>query len=233
MTDLPALPFGTALTGQAAAEWAVAILDALKAPITEANVYSFAGWFAREGGGGSNNPMNTTLGSQYPTINSDGVRDFPTPGIGVQETVATLEDGYSAIVASFRAGVGLEKPNAATAAELHEWSGGGYTFIQPVVVPMPAPADPHHYLWFDPTVVDLPHGRNSERAVVENYDKQRLDLQKNSLSLLAIEENLEALANRVTTNRKGKTAAYITAHHMDFRFVQLAERAKGVEVVKP
>lgn len=139
---LPNLPYGTPLDGASAGLWAAAICEQLKAPTTEANVYSFAGWFLREGGGGQNNPMNTTLGSQYPAINSDGVRDFPTPEIGVQYTVATLEDGYPNVVASFRAGVGLEHPNTATAAELSKWSGGGYTFITPVVVPMPTPDPP-------------------------------------------------------------------------------------------
>ena len=139
---LPVLPYGTALRGQDASDWAVAILEALGAPVTKANVYSLAGWFLREGGGGQNNPMNTTLGSQYPAINSDGVRNFPTPEIGVYETVATLKDGYSAVVADFVAGTGLSAPSPAARAELLKWSGGGYSSIVPAVVPMPSVPSP-------------------------------------------------------------------------------------------
>ena len=140
---LPVLPQDTALTGAPAGEWAAAICRALKAPVNTQNVYTFAGWFRNEGGGGQNNPMNSTLGSQYPAINSDGVRNYPTPDIGVTETVATLENGYyPAIVAALRAGVGLANPDATAAAELGTWSGGGYHSITPVVVPMPVPPKP-------------------------------------------------------------------------------------------
>lgn len=166
METIPNLPYGTPLEGQPASEWAVAILGSLHAPITVDNVYSFAGWFLREGGGGQNNPMNTTLGSQYHAINSDGVRDYPTPAIGVAMTVQTLTNWYPAIVDSFRAGVGLERPNGATAAELHMWSGGGYTFISPAPVPMPPEHKTYHYDWF---------ASGHQRKIVEFYDRWRVD----------------------------------------------------------
>lgn len=137
------LPEGTPLTGADAGAWAVAILAGLRAPVNGANVYTFAGWFHNEGGGGANNPMNSTLGSQYPAINSDGVRNYPTPEVGVAETVATLENGYyPEIVAAFRAGLGLANPSAAAAQELRTWSGGGYSSIAPIAVPYPAPTPP-------------------------------------------------------------------------------------------
>lgn len=138
--SLPVLPQDTALTGAAAGAWAVGICAALKAPVTTANIYTFAGWFHNEGGGGQNNPMNSTLGSEYPAINSDGVRNYPTPEIGVTQTAATLENGYyPEIVAAFRAGVGLGDPSPGAAAELRTWSGGGYSSITPIIVPFPTP----------------------------------------------------------------------------------------------
>lgn len=219
---IPTLPYGTALRGQDASDWAVAILGALGAPVTTANVYSLAGWFLREGGGGQNNPMNTTLGSEYPAINSDGVRNFPTPEIGVAETVATLENGYSNVVASFRAGTGLEHPNAATAGELLKWSGHGYSYITPDVVPMPVvpPKPSYHYDWFSV-------GR--ERNAVERYDK---------ITTVA--------RRRAARPYMGvlKTAVWVAAHaghplhpawsvkHRGWRYQQLSARAQG-KVVKP
>lgn len=139
--SLPVLPALTPLTGAPAGEWAGAILEALDAPVNDANVYSFAGWFREEGGGGENNPMNSSQGD-YPDTpgdwNVDHVKNYPTPEIGVTETVATLKNGYyPAIIAAFRAGLGLEHPSAEAAAELGTWSGGGYHSISPVVVPMP------------------------------------------------------------------------------------------------
>lgn len=143
MTTLPVLPQDTPLEGADAGQWAAAICQELKAPVTEDNVYTFAGWFRNEGGGGQNNPMNSTEGSEYPAINSDGVRNYPTPEIGVAETAATLENGfYPAIVDSLRAGIGLANPDATAAQELRTWSGDGYSSITPVVVPMPPTPTP-------------------------------------------------------------------------------------------
>lgn len=228
---LPVLPFGTPLEGQAASDWAIAILHALGAPITEANVFSFAGWFRREGGGGENNPMNTTLGSQYPAINSDGVRNFPTPDIGVAETVATLEHGYSAIVESFRAGAGLEHPNSETAAELHLWSGGGYSFIEPVAVPMP-PAPSFHYDRFDGTIIDLANDINSERRVVENYDRFRPHPVLHARDLRQIHQNLVFLADRIESNMRTGGDPHGVKFDRAWRLAQIRERIAN-RIVEP
>jgi hypothetical protein len=232
---IPVLPYGTPLEGQAASDWAVAILDAMGAPVTEANVYSLAGWFLREGGGGQNNPMNTTLGSQYPAINSVGVRDFPTPEIGVQETVATLMNGYGAVVASFRAGVGLEHPDSTTAIELRLWSGGGYDAITPVVVPMPAPPpkpEPSfHYELYDDTVIDLPFGRNSERNVVRNYDEQRRRVPRYLVSIGKVGINIRFLERRLRHNMAAAPRDD-ERFHRGFRLRGLHDRGR-FRVVKP
>lgn len=129
---LPALPYGTALKGAAATAWAAAILTALGAPITAANVSSLEDWFDHEGGGGANNPLNTTL-SDTPgvtgSINSVGVKSYSSPADGVEATVKTLEGGYSAIVAALKSGAGLSNAGPAVSSELSTWSGGGYSSL--------------------------------------------------------------------------------------------------------
>lgn len=133
---LPVLSRDTPLRGADAGEWAVAILDQLGAPRPNVNCYALAGWFAREGGGGQNNPMNTTLETPGATgsINSAGVKDYATPADGVSATCTTLHS-YPSIVVSLRDGHGLT--GAGVPAELARWSGGGYDYVSPVVVPLP------------------------------------------------------------------------------------------------
>lgn len=128
---VPVLPYGTALTGAAAVEWADAILQALGAPTTRADVNSMTDWFGREGGGGQNNPMNTTLvtSGSIGSINSAGVQSYSTPAAGVSATVQTLLGGYPAIVRALRAGTGLLDQGGEVASELSTWSGGGYDSV--------------------------------------------------------------------------------------------------------
>ena len=128
---LPVLPYGTPLTGSAAIAWADAILEALSAPTSKANVTSMTEWFLREGGGGANNPMNTTLDTAgvTETINSAGVKSYATPADGVAATAETLLDGYPAIVEALRGGGGLVDRGGAVAQELLTWSGGGYSSV--------------------------------------------------------------------------------------------------------
>jgi len=130
--SLPALPYGTALTGAAAKVWAASILKALSAPVTSANVSSLEDWFEHEGGGGQNNPLNTTLETSnvVATINSAGVRSYSTPAAGVAATAQTLlGSGYSAIVSALRAGTGLANAGGAVSSELSTWSEGGYSSL--------------------------------------------------------------------------------------------------------
>jgi hypothetical protein len=127
------LPYGTALTGSNAQAWAVAILQGLGAPTTAANVNSLADWFALEGGGGQNNPLNTTMSGPGSTgsINSVGVQGFSTPADGVAATVATLNQPiFSSIVSALKSGNGLIGDTAAAVeSALSSWSGGGYREI--------------------------------------------------------------------------------------------------------
>lgn len=132
--QVPTLPASTALSGTAATIWAVAILKSINAPTNTANVSSMIGWFHNEGGGGANNPMNTTLSTSGATgsINSVGVKDYGTPSEGVSATAQTLQSGYPAIVAALKSGKGLANTSGDVASELSTWSGGGYTSITPV-----------------------------------------------------------------------------------------------------
>ena len=128
----PALPQSTALHGAGATVWAAAILAALKAPATAANLSSLTNWFGHEGGGGANNPLNTTLHTTGSTgsINSAGVQNYSSPAAGVTATAKTLlGGGYNAIVAALRAGVGLSNGDGQVASELSTWSGGGYSSV--------------------------------------------------------------------------------------------------------
>lgn len=128
--SLPSLSEGTALTGAAATAWAGAILTAISAPLTSANIASLKDWFEHEGGGGANNPLNTTLSTSdvTDTINSAGVKSYSSPDAGVEATAKTLlGSGYSAIVSALHAGVGLSNGSSGVSQELLTWSGGGYS----------------------------------------------------------------------------------------------------------
>jgi hypothetical protein len=130
---LETLPARTPLTGSNAVAWAEAILKGLSAPVTDLNVGYLLGWFHNEGGGGENNPMNTTLrtSGSAGSINSDGVQNYKTPQDGVDATVSTLAI-YPAVVASLKTGRGIVGPNVGV--ELSKWSGGGYSSIHPIAV---------------------------------------------------------------------------------------------------
>jgi len=126
----PALGEGVALKGSAASTWATSILTAIGAPATAANMSSMVSWFDHEGGGGANNPLNTTLSAAGATgsINSVGVKSYGTPSAGVAATAQTLLGGYPAIVAALKAGSGLSG-GGAVSSELSTWSGGGYSSL--------------------------------------------------------------------------------------------------------
>lgn len=130
MAGPPNLPYGTPLTGSNATAWAEAILQALGAPVTAANVTSLTDWFAQEGGGGQNNPLNVTnAAGASGTINSAGVDNFPNPAAGVKATAARLENPFaSSILAALKSGQGLIG-NKQIAGALSQWSGGGYSAI--------------------------------------------------------------------------------------------------------
>ena len=200
------LPFGTPLEGANAGAWAVAMLEYKKFPVNNPNVYSLAGWFRREGGGGSNNPMNTTLRDPgaLGSINSDGVQNYDNPADGIKATWDTLDYGYPNIVASFKEGVGLEHPNNETAIELGRWSGGGYTFIEPIAVPYSgppiAPIKPNmYYSRYDNTLryVDAEYHQSSEYILVREYDEKRPHQALHEARLKVIRNQLHVLATRL------------------------------------
>jgi hypothetical protein len=133
-SGLATLPYGTALTGSSATAWATAILQGLGAPASAANVQSLVDWFGQEGGGGVNNPLNTTTASggtagETGTINSVGVASYDSPAAGVAATVKSLEQPlYTGIVSALKSGSGLVG-NSSVGSELSAWSGGGYSSV--------------------------------------------------------------------------------------------------------
>lgn len=85
------------------------LLRRMGAPASQQNLAFLSGWQPWEGGWTKNrasfNPFNTTRGSQYPSINSVGVRAFPNLETGVDMTAQTLMNGrYKDLVSGLRAG---------------------------------------------------------------------------------------------------------------------------------
>jgi hypothetical protein len=117
--------------------WISALLVAVAAPPTKANINSIAGWIQHEtswddsppdGALYTKNPLNTTEPGFGATgsVNSVGVRIYPTLAQGLGATVAALTNGdYSDILAALRSGKGL----TGTYQGLSTWSGGGYDSI--------------------------------------------------------------------------------------------------------
>jgi hypothetical protein len=126
LASLAAVPAGTGSGSQAS--WARAELRALGDPRTPADVTSLVAWQNREGGGGANNPLNTTEPAPGSTVfNSVGVQNYPAPGEGVAATAVTLRNGnYGDILSALASGGGL---CGQSLAGLSTWSGGGYSQV--------------------------------------------------------------------------------------------------------
>jgi len=120
--------------------WSEAILTALGAPLTSANIVSIGYWMQNEAGSppygivGANNPINVSqpcCGGVPIQDDGDGVtflQSYPSVSQGVQAIATYLERGnYVNIVADLRAGGGLSDPNLAS--EISLYSGGGYSTI--------------------------------------------------------------------------------------------------------
>src|SRR5512146_1557714 len=86
--------------------WRVALLRALRAPVTPGNLRALDAWQRAEGGGASFNPLNTTqMARGASSYNSVGVRNFLSPQQGIQATAQTLVNGrYNPIVSLLRSG---------------------------------------------------------------------------------------------------------------------------------
>jgi hypothetical protein len=126
-------------TGQNQLAWSQAILTALGAPLTNANIISIGYWMQNEAGSppsgivGENNPINVSQAG----YNGTGIQDegqgyslmsYPTVADGVAATVAYLNNGsYGQIVSDLQAGAGLSGSDVAD--ELSVYSGNGYTTI--------------------------------------------------------------------------------------------------------
>lgn len=121
---------GVVASSASRSQWATALLAVGNWPQTKANTESVEAWENREGGGGRNNPLNTTLvygGSTPLAGNSAGVQNYPSIQTGLEATVATLNGGaYSDLVMALSSGQGL---CGRSWAGLSTWSGGGYSSV--------------------------------------------------------------------------------------------------------
>jgi hypothetical protein len=138
LTPQPTAEYQTP-TGQNQKAWSEAILTALGAPLTSANIVSIGYWMQNEAGSppngivGANNPINVSEAGYGGTpIQDEGqgysLMSYPTVAQGVAATAAYLNNGsYGQIVADLKAGAGLSDPSLAS--ELQVYSGSGYSTI--------------------------------------------------------------------------------------------------------
>jgi hypothetical protein len=114
-------------------QWNTALLKAIGAPVTQANLQSLANWESKEEPTNDwahwNNPLNTTVGAGTP-VNSAGVKQFSTLQEGLGATAATLEQGnFQALRMALISGQGLSSGISGVSQELSTWSGGGYNSV--------------------------------------------------------------------------------------------------------
>jgi hypothetical protein len=127
-------------SGENQKAWSEAILNALGAPLTSANIVSIGYWMQNEAGKppygivGANNPINVSqpcCGGVPIQDDGDGVtflQSYPTVADGVEAIAQYLNRGnYTQILADLKAGVGLNDSNLAS--EISLYSGGGYSTI--------------------------------------------------------------------------------------------------------
>jgi hypothetical protein len=126
-TGHTAIPDGNAYTPSS---WAGALLSAGGWPQTACNLGAVEAWEAAEGGNWENsaayNPLDTTQPeSGSSTMNSVGVRAYPSWQAGFQATLATLENGnYPGILSALRAGDSAQSVANAVAAS--PWGTGSF-----------------------------------------------------------------------------------------------------------
>jgi murein DD-endopeptidase MepM/ murein hydrolase activator NlpD len=114
-------------------DFAVALLNAIGAPVTSQNLLAIVSWETAEGGGFGNraqfNPLNTTL--QMPgshPINAVGVQAYTSSSQGLTATVNTLRGGaYRGIIAALRAGNSAQAVERAVAAS--PWGTGSFLLL--------------------------------------------------------------------------------------------------------
>jgi hypothetical protein len=128
-------------TGESQKAWSEAILTALGAPLTSANIVSIGYWMQNEAGKapygivGANNPINVSqpcCGGVPIQDDGDGVtflQSYPTASDGIEAIAQYLNRGnFTAMLADLKAGVGLMN-DSNLASEIGLYSGGGYTTI--------------------------------------------------------------------------------------------------------
>ena len=129
-------------TGENQKAWSEAILNALGAPLTGANIVSIGYWMQNEAGTpasggivGANNPINVSqpcCGGVPIQSDGDGVtflQSYPTVADGVEAIAQYLNRGnYTQILAELKAGAGL-MDDSSLASEISLYSGGGYSTI--------------------------------------------------------------------------------------------------------
>lgn len=126
------------------------VLTGIGAPVTATTLALCHAWQACEGGDAAFNPWNTTMpeagASDY---NDVGVKDYPTAGVGVHATVATLAlSHYEAIRLALRT---QDAPMFGHAVDASPWGTkhvADYLAAHPVWAPDTHPA---------PTPTDLAH----------------------------------------------------------------------------
>ena len=129
-------------SGENQKAWSEAILNALGAPLTSANIVSIGYWMQNEAGTpasggivGANNPINVSqpcCGGVPIQDDGDGVtflQSYPTAADGIEATAQYLNRGnYTQILADLKAGAGLMS-DSSLASEISLYSGGGYSTI--------------------------------------------------------------------------------------------------------
>jgi len=114
--------------GASQTAWSKSLLASLGVPQTSGNIASINAWQQREGGGGQNNPLNTTWPMPGATsFNSVGVKNYVSIQQGLEATVLTLRGGgYSDILMYLQSGKGFV---GVSLAGLSRWSGNGYNSV--------------------------------------------------------------------------------------------------------
>lgn len=108
-------------------EFYEAILKGIGAPITEENMKFLYSWRRSEGARATNNPFNTTLNLKKDEDRSNynyvGVKNYSTPGYGIEATIKTLLNGrYKCIVDGLRQDIGAIE--ISECQSLHTWGTG-------------------------------------------------------------------------------------------------------------
>jgi len=121
-------------------QFAVALLQQGRFPVTKSNVSFIEGWAQREGGNWSNTAAYNPLNTEQPLNGSvnyktrapgRGVQSYSSWNDGVTATLQTLNNGdYQPIVSALSSGDAMTANNQGQLGNaLSTWSAGGYTMV--------------------------------------------------------------------------------------------------------